>query len=104
MPRFRVMVRCDGTQILLEGKPTEVGFFATRAVDADTPEEAVSEAVALVRRDVEPRITQDAAIEILVEDITLESWWWRRFRPPAGFTFFLTNRDADGQTGADGKQ
>jgi hypothetical protein len=90
VPRYRVMLRCDQTVIHLEEKPTEVGFFTTRAVDATTPEAAVAAAIVAVRKDLVPRISEEpAGLDIQVEELTQESWWWRRLRPPTGFTFFL---------------
>ncbi len=96
MPRFRVMLRADSVVIVLEGKATEVGFFTTRAVDAGTADEAVAGAKALVRRDIRPSLVAAAAasLELHVEDVQAVPWTWRRFRRPAGFTFFLADSDA----------
>lgn len=101
MPRFRVMLRCDSAQIVLEDKRAHVGFFTTRAADADTPQLAAFKAVAAVRRDLRSRMAPDpGAVRIVVETISAQSWWWRRFRRPAGFTFFLTG-PADTETDAE---
>jgi hypothetical protein len=84
------MVRCDRLTIILEASPTQVGFFSTRAVDAASVEQAVARAFSMVRAELGSR-TVDAVdeLDLWVEDVTLERWWWRRLRPPAGFTFFL---------------
>src|SRR5262245_55178715 len=88
------MLRCDTAQIVLEDRPTEVGFFTTRAVDADNRAEAIVQAMAAVRADLRPRITNGATpVGLDVEDVAAVSWWWRRLRPPAGFTFFLVKPD-----------
>jgi hypothetical protein len=90
VPRFRVMVRCEAIEILVEDKLTEVGFFATRAVDADRREEAIARAIACVRADLKHRVTDaGGSVAVDVEEVTLVPWWWRRLRPPGGFTFFI---------------
>jgi len=89
VPRFRVMLRADSITILNEGRPTEVGFFTTRAVDASSPEQAVEAAKQSVQSELHAMKIQNVqSTELHLEEISNVTWWWRRLRPPAGFTFF----------------
>jgi hypothetical protein len=92
------MVRCDRLTILLEASPTQVGFFSTRAVDAGTVEEAVTTAFSMVRAELGSQ-TVDAVdeLDLRVENVTQERWWWRRLRPPSGFTFFTIDPADEGR-------
>jgi hypothetical protein len=88
------MLRGESARIMIEERPTEVGFFTTRAVDADSADEAVAAALERVRRDLRYGTVGDAAaVALEVEEVSVESWWWRRLRQPAGFIFFLAEPD-----------
>lgn len=105
MPRFRVMLRADSAEILLEGKPTILGFFTTRAVDASTPEDAVTAASNAVRRDSRLKLTSDpTSLTLHVEELTSESWWWQRWLPTPGFVFFAPEDNGDSAQGRSDKQ
>jgi hypothetical protein len=83
-------VRCDRLRIISDESPTEVGFFTTRAVDAGTADEAVDKAFHVILAEVQSRaIDPIDNLPLAVETVAPQRWWWRRLRPPAGFTFFL---------------
>jgi hypothetical protein len=97
--RFRVMLSVSSVVITLDEKPTVVGFCTTRAVDADSAEAAIAEASRVVVRDIEPRLCgTPQSLAVKVEDVERVSWWWRRFRPPAGFTFCVVDPNVVGIT------
>ena len=51
MKKYRVMLNGQHFYIEMDGKLEKVGFYTTRWVEAENPEEAELKAVALVRQD-----------------------------------------------------
>jgi hypothetical protein len=89
LPRFRVMVRGDNAVIRVDEAPKRVGFFTTRAVDAECSEQAVSDVVSGLRKVLRESVTNHPdEVTLTVEEVALAPWWWRRFRRPMGLVFF----------------
>jgi hypothetical protein len=96
VPRFRVTVRGDNAVIRVDQAPATVGFFATRAVDADSAEQAASAALASVRMALRDSITNDPdEVTLTTEEVEVASWWWRRFRREMGLVFFPADSAQD---------
>ena len=103
MPRFRVMVRGDNAVIRVDEAAANVGFYTTRAIDADSPEQAVSAVVSSVRKALRESITNHPdEVALTVDEVGVESWWWRRFRGEMGLVFFPADSAEDDGINEDG--
>lgn len=90
MPIFRCFIRGDNFPGKLLGQKKPIGFYTTRFVEADSPEQAEAFAVELLRNDSDLDVppehrTQDAKVHF--EDID-EVPAQTKQMPNAGFTFF----------------
>ena len=90
MKKYSVMLRGENFEINIEGKVDNLGFYTTRIVKANSPEEAEQKAVELIKND-------DNLIQIIQPNsqetpmIYLESMsevpWWRRVGG-SGYSFW----------------
>ena len=76
------------------GQPKQFGFLTTRVVEAHDAPRAVELATAQVRQDERIRDSSTGGI-ITPEEVHRVSWFFRRLRPPRGFTFFLEETKPD---------
>jgi hypothetical protein len=74
--------------------PTKFGFFTTRVVEAHDVQRAVELATAQVRQDERIRDSSTGGITT-PEEVHRVSWFFRRLRPPRGFSFFLEETEPD---------
>jgi hypothetical protein len=72
------------------GQATKFGFFTTRIVDAPDAQRAVELATAQVRQDEKIHACSMGEEIIVPEEVHRVSWFFRRLRPPRGYTFFLS--------------
>jgi len=90
MPLYRCFIRGDNFPGKLAGQKKAVGFYTTRFVEADSPEQAELLAVELLRNDpdleVAPKYRTPEA-RVIFEDIDEVPAETKRV-PNKGFTFF----------------
>jgi hypothetical protein len=90
--RFRVLLKGDGFLIIVNDELQRVGFFTTRVLDAATSEAAATIALRILwldeRLESRRNLPEDPA-SLRVEEVEEVSWFFRRFRPPSGFSFFI---------------
>ena len=90
MPLFRCFIRGENFPGTLVGKREPIGFYTTRFVDAQSPEQAEMLAVDLLRNDEDLEVppehrTQDARVYFeKIEELPAEA----DRSPNKGFTFF----------------
>ena len=99
--RFYVLLKGEGFTSHLgalspsvDGQATKFGFYTTRVVDAPDAQRAVELATAQVRQDEKIRASSTERT-IVPDEVHRVSWFFRRLRPPRGFTFFLKETEAD---------
>ncbi len=85
----------------VDGQPKRMGFYTTRFVEADTPEEAESQAVQLVREDSKLREAvhnekSDPPMIYLEEIGILESFEGINL-PGTGYTFYEEKKKVKGR-------
>lgn len=94
MPWFRCFVRGENFAVVMDGRQELLGFYVTRFVEADNPEGAEAEAVAVLKAD--PRLapppghTPTGRARVFFEQITEVPAADVPARPP-GFTFYATD-------------
>ena len=71
------------------GRATKFGFLTTRVVDAPDAQQAVELAMVQVRQDEKVRACSTGEERIVLEEVDRVNWFFRRLRPPRGYTFFL---------------
>ena len=90
MPVFRCFIRGENFPGTMAGQPDPIGFYATRFVEAESPEFAETTALDLLRGDpafnVPPELrTEDARVYFeSIEEVSVESGW----SAGGGFTFY----------------
>jgi hypothetical protein len=52
MKKYRALINGEGLFAMIEGQRRRVGFYTTRVVDADTPQQAEAMALASVKDEV----------------------------------------------------
>jgi hypothetical protein len=99
--RFYVLLKGEGFTSHLGavspsvyGQPKKFGFLATQVVEAHDAQRAIELATAQVYQDERIRDSSTAGI-ITPEEVDCVSWFFRRLRPPRGFTFVLEATDPD---------
>lgn len=91
MPFFRCLIRGDNFPGKLIGQKKLIGFYTTRYVEADSPEQAELLAVEQLRNDPDLEVpseyrTQDARVFLEeIDEISSEA----ERAPNKGFTFFV---------------
>lgn len=91
MPLFRCLIRGDNFPGKLIGGKNPIGFYTTRYIEADSPEQAELLAVEVLRNDPDLEVpseyqAQDA--RVFLEEIDEVSSEAERV-PNKGFTFFV---------------
>jgi hypothetical protein len=90
MKKYRVILRGENFEIEFEGKIDNLGFYTTRVVKANSPEEAEQKAVDLIKTDQNllEMVQNNSKVEpmIYLESISQASWWQRT--GGAGYTFW----------------
>jgi hypothetical protein len=96
--RYAVMIACEGIILRSEAGDKPGGFMTTRYVDAKSQEDALEAAFQMLQR--RDKATLGAIkewsghpLKLEVEEIREVSWFMRRFRPGAGFTFWTDSED-----------
>ena len=92
--RYRVLVRGERVRVEMEGNVREAVVFATRVVSASEPGAAGRKAVTEAERELAGRLLNgpaDGLPHFSVDETEQVPWWWRRFNPPAGFTWSIWN-------------
>ncbi|MBI1212271.1 MAG: hypothetical protein GC190_12465 [Alphaproteobacteria bacterium] len=96
MRRFAVIVHGQNFEMTLDGKEAEFGVFATRFVDAPSPERASEAAIQEILAD--PRLagrrnSPEDPPTLAVDKQGEVGWWTRRLFPPRGFSFYMKERE-----------
>jgi hypothetical protein len=86
--RFHVLLNGKDFVFLWDGQPTPCGFFTTRTLDAPTAELAAERAIRQVLADDRWRDPGRAGT-VTVDELYPVGWFYRRFNPPGGYTFYL---------------
>jgi hypothetical protein len=95
------MVWGRGFRIALEDHVRDVGFYTTRAVQADSLGEAGRVAEESIWRELREKVPAEHLVDghLEVEEVEEVGRWWRRLSPPAGFTWYMA--DDESEDGAD---
>jgi hypothetical protein len=69
----------------------DVGFYTTRAVHAASVGEAGHVAEETIWRELRKKLPAEHLVggHLEVEEVEEVATWWRRFRPPHGFAWFM---------------
>jgi hypothetical protein len=101
--RFHVLLlgrdfrsRSEELGFVVDGQPAKFGFYTTRVVDAPNAQRAAELAIAQVHQDERIRASSaDGSGTIVPDEVHPVSWFYKRLRPPRGFTFFVEETEAD---------
>ena len=78
---------------VIDGQPAKFGFYATRVVDAPNAQRA---AIAQVYQDERIRASSaDGSGMIVPDEVHRVGWFYKRLRPPRGFTFVVGETQSD---------
>ncbi|NPV24301.1 hypothetical protein [Bradyrhizobium aeschynomenes] len=86
--RFCILLNGQDFVTIIAGEPTSCGFFTTCILDAPTADVAVDRAVSRVLADDRWRKPGRAGT-VTVAKLEQVGWFYRRFNPPRGYTFYL---------------
>jgi hypothetical protein len=92
--RFYVLLNGKDFVTLWDGHPTVCGFFTTHILDAPTAELAAERAMSHVLADDRWRDAGRVG-RVTVHELYPVGWFYRRFNPPRGYTFYLQDEPAD---------
>jgi hypothetical protein len=100
--RFRVLLRGEGFVSrreefgpVVDGRLAKFGFFTTRVVDAQDSKQAIELAITQAYDDRLGSSCVEGIGTIVPEQVHRVSWFFRRLRPPRGFTFFTIESEHD---------
>jgi hypothetical protein len=88
--KYQVMLRGENFEIESEDEVQNLGFYTTRIVKAESPQEAEIKAIELVKNDPwlkEPIVSDSSFTPMIYLETIDEAKWWKRLGGK-GYTFW----------------